>query len=89
MTVHSPQIRTRTNPGHLRAQPANGFRSPSRGSWVRAPRQALCSQLGAWSLLRILCVCLSLPLPCSHTLSLSKINLQTQGNSESGSGGVG
>ena len=39
--------------------------SRSHGSWVRAPRRALCRQLGAWSLLRILCLPLSRPLP--HT----------------------
>ena len=43
------------------------LRSWSHGSWVRAPRRALCWQLGAWSLLRILCLPLSLPLP--HSLS--------------------
>ena len=34
---------------------------------------ALCGQLRAWSLLRILCLPLSLPLP-AQALSLSKIN---------------
>ena len=43
-----------------------------------ARRQALCWQLGAWSLLRILCLPLSLLQPQLHCLSvclsLSKIN---------------
>ena len=55
------------------------LRSWSCGLWVWALRWALCSQLGAWSLLQILC----LPLFLTHTplmlcvcacLSLSKIN---------------
>ena len=41
------------------------------GFVVRALRWALCYQLGAWSLLRILRLPLSLPLPCSYSLSLS------------------
>ena len=49
------------------------LRSWSHSLWVRAPCQAVCWQLGAWSLLRILCLPLSLPLPhsCSLFLSLS------------------
>ena len=47
------------------------LRSRSRSSWVRAFRRALGWQLGAWSLLRILCLPVSLPLPCLHALSLS------------------
>ena len=52
------------------------LRSWSHGLWVRAPHQALCWQLRAWSLLRVLCLPLSLPLPHSHyvSLCLSKIN---------------
>ena len=56
------------------------LRSWSHGPWVGAPRRALCWQLGAWSLLQILCFPLSLTLPCLHmhslslSLSLSKIN---------------
>ena len=49
------------------------LRSWSHSPWVRALRRALCWQLGAWSLLRILCLPLSLPLPCSYScLSLKK-----------------
>ena len=57
---------------NVRLQP----RSWSHGWWVRAPRQALCWQLRACSLLRILCLLLSLPLPHSYSVSfcLSKIN---------------
>ena len=40
----------------------------SRGLWVRAPRRALCWQLRAWSLLRILGLPLSLLFPYSHSL---------------------
>ena len=49
--------------------------SRSHGSWVRAPRRALCRQLRAWSLLRNLCPPPLHPSP-THTLSLSlsKIN---------------
>ena len=52
------------------------LRSWSHGLWVRAPRRALCWQLRAWSLFRILCLPFSLLLPCSCSvsLSLSKIN---------------
>ena len=39
------------------------LRSWSRSLWVQAPRRALCWQLRAWSLLRILCLPCSLPLP--------------------------
>ena len=46
------------------------LRSRSHGLWVRAPRQALCRQLGAWNLLRILCLPLSLPLPHSCSVPL-------------------
>ena len=46
------------------------LRSRSRGWWVRAPRRALCWQLGACSLLGILCLPLFLPLPCSCSVSL-------------------
>ena len=53
-----------------------GLRSRSHSSWVRAPRWALCWQLRAWSLLRILCLSLFLPPTLAHALSLSvsKIN---------------
>ena len=47
------------------------LRSWSCSPWVQAPRQALCWQLRAWSLLQILCLPLSLPLPCLCVLSLS------------------
>ena len=47
------------------------LRSWCHGSWVQAPSQALCWQLGAWSLLQILGLRLSLPLACSHSVSLS------------------
>ena len=50
------------------------LRSRSHSSWVRAPRRALCWQLRAWSLLRILCLPPFLPLPCSCSLSVPKIN---------------
>ena len=50
------------------------LRSWSCSLWVWAPRWALCWQLRAWSLLRILCLLLSLPLPRSCSVSLSKIN---------------
>ena len=46
------------------------LRSWSHGSWVRAPCRALCWQLGAWSLLRMLCLPLSLPLTHSCSVSL-------------------
>ena len=42
--------------------------------WVRAPCRALCRQLGAWSLLWILCLPLTLPLPHSCSVSLSVKN---------------
>ena len=48
-----------------------GLRSWSHGLWVRTPPPALCWQLGAQSLLQILCLPLSLPLPCSHSVNLS------------------
>ena len=52
-------------PGWLRRSSVRlRLRSWSHGSWVRAPRRALCWQLRAWSLLRILC----LPLSLSPTL---------------------
>ena len=44
------------------------------GLWVRAPRQALCWQLGAWSLLRILCLLLAAPHPLMLCLCVSKMN---------------
>ena len=48
----------------------------SRCSWVQAPYRALCWQLGAWSLLRILCLPLSLPFPApAHTLSSPSLSL--------------
>ena len=50
------------------------LRSWSRGPWVRALHRALCWQLRAWSLLRILCLPLPLPFPGSCSVSLSKIN---------------
>ena len=52
-------------------------RSRSRGPWVRAPRQALCWQLRAWSPFQILCLPLSLPLPCSCSVSLCLKNKWT------------
>ena len=45
------------------------LRSWSPGLWVWAPSQALCWQLGAWSLLRIICLPLSPPLSCSWSVS--------------------
>ena len=45
------------------------LRSRSRSSWVQVRHQALCWQLRAWSLLRILC--LPLPLCPSPVLTLS------------------
>ena len=47
------------------------LRSWSHNSWVRAPRQALCWQLRAWSLLQILSPSLSAPPPLMCRLSLS------------------
>ena len=52
------------------------LRSWSHGSWVQAPHRALCWQLRAGSLLRILCLPLSLPLP-AHALFLSLKKKQT------------
>ena len=55
----------------------------SCGSWVQAPPWALCWQLRAWSLLRILSLslflslCTSPTLTVSLSLSLSKINIKT------------
>ena len=46
------------------------LKSWSHGLWVQTPRQALCWQLRAWSLLQILSLSLSVRLP-SHSLSLS------------------
>ena len=46
------------------------LRSGSRGPWVGAPRRALCRQLRAWSLLRILCLPLSDPPPFMLCLCL-------------------
>ena len=48
----------------------------SHGSWVPTPHGALCWQLRAWSLLRILCLPLSLsdPPPLVHPISLSLKN---------------
>ena len=43
----------------------------AHSGWVGAPHPALCWQLWAWSLLRILSLLLSLPLPCSHSVSFS------------------
>ena len=48
------------------------LRSRSHSLWVRALHRALCWQLRAWSLLRILCFPLSLPLSCSYSVSLSQ-----------------
>ena len=55
------------------------------GSWVRAPRRALCGRLGAWSPLRVLCLPLSAPplltLCLSVCLSLSlsqKLKMKTK-----------
>ena len=46
------------------------LRSWSHSPWGWAPRRALCWQLRAWSLLRMLCLPLSLSLPCSCSVSL-------------------
>ena len=46
------------------------LRSWSHSSWVGAPHQALCWQLGAWSLLWTLCLSLSLCPSPAHSLSL-------------------
>ena len=46
----------------------------SQGLWVRAPRWALCWQLGAWSLFPILC--LSLCLPSASLSPQNKINIK-------------
>ena len=56
------------------------LRSWSCDLWFRAPRQALCWQLRAWSWLQILYLPLSLPLPFSHSLSLSKIKINIKKN---------
>ena len=50
------------------------LRSWSHGPWVRAPHRALCWQLRAWGLFRILCLPLSLTLPHSCSVSVSRIN---------------
>ena len=50
------------------------LRSWSHSLWVQARCGALCSKLGAWYLLQILCLPHSLPLPCSCSFSVSKIN---------------
>ena len=65
---------------HIKGQGAPGWlslwevllwlRSWSHGSWVRVPQRALCWQLGAWSLLQILCLPFSCPSP-THALFLS------------------
>ena len=49
------------------------LRSWSHGSRVWAPHWALCWQLGAWTLLQILCFPLSLPL--SHLCSVCLLNM--------------
>ena len=76
--THDPEIKTGAEikswmlgaPGWLsRLSIQLQFRSCSRGSWVRAPRRALCWPLRAWSLLWIPCLFLYLPLTHSHTLS--------------------
>ena len=46
------------------------LRSWFNSSWGWAPCWALCWQLRAWSLLRILCLPLSLPFPCLYFRSL-------------------
>ena len=56
------------------------FRSWSHGSWVWAPCGALCWQLRAWSLLRMLCLPLSPKPSPTRTLSLSKINIKKKFN---------
>ena len=48
------------------------LRSWSCGLWVQASRWALCGQLRAWSLLRILCLLLSLPLSHLNSVSVSQ-----------------
>ena len=50
------------------------LRSWSHSWWVWAPRQALCWQLRAWSLLQILSPSVPLPCSCSVSVSLSKMN---------------
>ena len=65
---------------HLNKTEETGWPSPwsvwlqlsswSCSLWVWASHRALCWQLGAWSLLQILCLPVSLPLPCSCSLSL-------------------
>ena len=52
------------------------LRSLSYGSWVRAPRQALCWQFRAWSPLWILCLPLCLPLHSSLSLSQKQISMK-------------
>ena len=51
------------------------LRSWFHGSWVWAPRRALCWQLTAWNLLWILCLPLSLPLPYLCSVSQKWINV--------------
>ena len=67
------KINKRGAPGWLsRLSVRLQFRSWSHGSWVRAPRQALCWQLRPWSLFQMLCLC---PSPtCALPLSVLKIN---------------
>ena len=52
------------------------LRSRSQGPWVRAPCQALCWHLRAWSLLPILCLPLSLCPPLKNKY-IFKTNKQT------------
>ena len=53
------------------------LRSWSHGSWVQAPRQVLCWQLRAWSLLQVLCLLLSAPPLLTLCLSCCLKNKQT------------
>ena len=75
--VHgTSDVKTCKNAGRLgglsRLSVHLGLRSRSHSLWVRAPHRALCCQLGAWSLLRLVSPSLSDP----PSLSLSKINIK-------------
>ena len=74
--ICTPTKRVNTGaPGWLRRLGVRlRLRSQSHGPWVRVPRQALCRQLGAWSLLQVLCLPLSATPLLALCLYLSKIN---------------